>query len=238
VTTRPIVPVAAAVLLRDDGAVLLADRPAGKPYAGHWEFPGGKIEAGESAERALVRELAEELHIEVVESIPWLVFEFDYPHAYVRLHFRRVFEWRGEPAPLEGQRWMFHWIAEPAPQPLLPAALPVLRFLRLPQRLSWPREQAVPAAGEVREILIDGTVWRAAVCNDAAELRALAASGADFALTGALPDAQLADLCSSTPIPVYAPDCEPDCGAQETLERIRRLGAHGLVRGPLGSGNR
>ena len=231
---RSIVPVAAAVLLRADGAVLLADRPTGKPYAGYWEFPGGKIEPGESAEHALARELAEELHIEVVESMPWLVFEFDYPHAYVRLHFRRVYEWRGKPAPLEGQRLIFYRTAEPAPQPLLPAAVPVLSFLRLPERLSWPGEQAMPVAGEVREVRIGGAVWRAAACRDAAELQAAAASGADFALAGAPPDAELADLCRATPIPVYA----PDPGGQDALERVRRLGAHGLVRGPLASRNR
>ena len=124
---------------------------------------------------------------------------------------------------------MFYRTAEPAPHPMLPAALPVLQFLRLPQRLSWPREQTVPALGEVREVRIDGAVWRAAGCRTAPELHAAAASGADFALTGALADAELADLCRATPIPVYA----PDPGGQGALERMRRLGAHGLVRGSL-----
>ncbi len=128
---RPVVEVAVGVLLRADGAVLLADRPAGKPYAGYWEFPGGKIEARESVAAALARELHEELGIDLGPSMPWVVYEHDYPHAYVRLHFRRVFEWRGEPRPHEGQRFGFYDPAH-APQPLLPAAVPALRWLDLP----------------------------------------------------------------------------------------------------------
>jgi 8-oxo-dGTP diphosphatase len=129
--SRPIVQVAVGVLVRADGAVLLADRPAGKPYAGYWEFPGGKIEAGETVEAALARELHEELGIDIGASVPWVVFEHDYPHAYVRLHFRRVFDWRGAPHPHEGQRFDFFLPAD-APQPLLPAAVPALRWLQLP----------------------------------------------------------------------------------------------------------
>ncbi len=128
---RPIVEVAVGVLVRADGTVLLADRPAGKPYAGYWEFPGGKVEPGETIGDALARELREELGIELGPSMPWVVYEHDYPHAYVRLHFRRVFEWRGEPHPHEGQRFDFFLPAQ-APQPLLPAALPALRWLELP----------------------------------------------------------------------------------------------------------
>jgi len=88
-----IVEVAAAVILRADGAFLLAKRPAGKVYAGWWEFPGGKVEAGEPAERALERELHEELGIDVRRAWPWLTRVFTYPHATVRLNFFRVTEW-------------------------------------------------------------------------------------------------------------------------------------------------
>jgi 8-oxo-dGTP diphosphatase len=120
------------VLVRSDGAVLLADRPAGKPYAGHWEFPGGKIEDGESVEQALVRELREELDLRVGRSDPWVVIEHDYPHAYVRLHFRRIFDWAGAPRPIEGQRLQFLVPGATAPAPLLPAAVPALRWIQLP----------------------------------------------------------------------------------------------------------
>ena len=82
--------VAAAVIERPDGTFLLAQRPAGKPYPGYWEFPGGKIEAGESPRAALVRELREELGIEVREATPWITRVYAYTHATVRLHFRRT----------------------------------------------------------------------------------------------------------------------------------------------------
>ena len=91
--------VAAAVLVRPDGAFLLAQRPAGKVYAGYWEFPGGKIEPGEAADAALARELHEELGIDVVTAYPWITREHVYEHGHVRLNFFRVTEWTGEPHP-------------------------------------------------------------------------------------------------------------------------------------------
>ena len=100
-----IVEVAAAVMLRADGSeFLLARRPEGKVYAGYWEFPGGKVEAGETVREALVRELREELGISVTACSPWLTRVFTYPHATVRLNFWRVTAWDGEigiTAPLE-----------------------------------------------------------------------------------------------------------------------------------------
>ena len=86
---QKIVDVAVGVLIREDGRVLLASRPAGKPYAGYWEFPGGKLEEGETVHAALVRELKEELDIALADSFPWFVKEYRYEHAHVRLHFRR-----------------------------------------------------------------------------------------------------------------------------------------------------
>jgi 8-oxo-dGTP diphosphatase len=133
------------VLWRADGAVLLADRPAGKPYAGYWEFPGGKIEPGESVEHALARELNEELGIDIGPALPWVTFEFDYPHAYVRLHFCRVFNWRGEPQGREGQQLRFFRLDQPLPQPRLPAAQPALRWLSLPVRAALVDLDSDPA---------------------------------------------------------------------------------------------
>jgi 8-oxo-dGTP diphosphatase len=129
---RKVTEVAVGVLLRPDDAVLLADRPAGKPYAGYWEFPGGKVEPGETVADALARELHEELGIDIGPALPWVTFEFDYPHAYVRLHFCRVHAWRGTPASREGQRLAFFRLDAPLPTPLLPAAVPALRWLTLP----------------------------------------------------------------------------------------------------------
>lgn len=133
-TLHKIIHVAAAVLIRPDGTFLLAQRPSDKAYAGYWEFPGGKIEAGETALQALYRELDEELGIAVTRAYPWLNRVFTYPHATVHLHFFRVFEWHGEAYGREGQR--LSWQAPDAVHvtPLLPANLPILRALSLPTR--------------------------------------------------------------------------------------------------------
>lgn len=126
------VEVAAAVLQRPDGSFLLAQRPADKIWAGYWEFPGGKVEAGESAHDALVRELREELGIDVMTAYPWLTRVFTYPHATVRLSFFRVTEWCGEMHPHEGQQFSWQHATEVAVHPVLPANAPILRALQLP----------------------------------------------------------------------------------------------------------
>jgi 8-oxo-dGTP diphosphatase len=121
---RP-VDVAVGVLLDGDGRFLLTSRPDGKVYAGHWEFPGGKLEAGETVEQALRRELHEELGITIGAVQPWKTTLHDYAHALVRLHFCKVFEWRGAFEMREGQRMA--WQTLPASvAPLLPGTLPVL----------------------------------------------------------------------------------------------------------------
>ena len=124
--------VAAAVIERPDGTFLLAQRPEGKPYPGYWEFPGGKIEPGESAHAALVRELREELGIEVTHATPWITRIYAYTHATVRLHFFRVTAWEHEPRPLEDQdiKWQRAGATDVAP--MLPANAPVLAALALP----------------------------------------------------------------------------------------------------------
>ncbi|MDH5285714.1 MAG: Nudix family hydrolase [Betaproteobacteria bacterium] len=124
--------VAAAVVLRPDGRVLLAQRPPGKAYAGYWEFPGGKLEPGETPAHALARELDEELGIEVRRSAPWIVQEYVYPHAHVELNFHRVFEWSGEPHGHDGQAFAWQVPGAFDVAPLLPANTIVLRALQLP----------------------------------------------------------------------------------------------------------
>jgi len=130
--TAGIVRVAAAVVLRPGGDVLLAQRPAGKAYAGYWEFPGGKLEPGETPRAALNRELHEELGITVVRASPWLVQRYVYPHAHVELHFFRVFEWQGEPHGHDNQAFAWQTPGRFDVEPLLPANTTVLRSLRLP----------------------------------------------------------------------------------------------------------
>ena len=138
-----VVDVAAAVLIRADGRVLLAQRPAAKVYGGYWEFPGGKLEPDEAPARALARELHEELGVDIEDPTPWLTRAYTYPHATVRLRFFRVRHWRGAPHGREGQA--FSW--EPAEAigvaPMLPANEPVLRALALPD------EYAISNASDV-----------------------------------------------------------------------------------------
>jgi len=144
----PVTLVSAAVLLRpaaDVGAgsqtapteFLLARRPPGKVYAGWWEFPGGKVEAGESFHDALLRELHEELGIAITQATPWLTREFTYPHATVRIRFFRVTAWTGEIHPHEHDAiaWLQSdtaWDAPPAVAPILPANGPIMKGLALP----------------------------------------------------------------------------------------------------------
>ncbi len=124
--------VAVGVVIRRDGAVLLGQRVPGKPYAGWWEFPGGKLETGESVEDALARELHEELGLQVNGSLPWVVRDYVYPHAAVRLHFRRVVDFEGEPRSREGQAFVWRSPRSIEVAPLLPATVPVIAWLRMP----------------------------------------------------------------------------------------------------------
>ena len=124
---RKIVEVAVGVLIRPDGDFLLTSRPPGKVYEGYWEFPGGKLESGETVEQALRRELQEEIGISIGSVEPWNVETVDYPHALVRLNFCKVFDWSGDLHMHEGQT--FSWQRLPVTvQPVLPGTLPVLAW--------------------------------------------------------------------------------------------------------------
>jgi 8-oxo-dGTP diphosphatase len=122
---RSLTEVAVGVLVRADGAFLLTTRPPGKAYAGYWEFPGGKLEPGETVLQALARELYEELGIRIAAAEPWRVEVVDYPHALVRLNFCKVLQWSGALQMREGQA--FSWEQLPvAVFPVLPGTVPVL----------------------------------------------------------------------------------------------------------------
>jgi len=124
---RKHVEVAVGVLLRPDGAFLLTSRPPGKVYEGYWEFPGGKVEPGETVEQALRRELIEEIGVNIGAVHAWRSEVVDYPHALVRLHFCKVFEWDGELHMHEGQA--FAWERLPVQVgPVLPGTVPVLQW--------------------------------------------------------------------------------------------------------------
>lgn len=148
---RPITEVAAGVVLRGDPSspeFLLAQRPVGKVYAGYWEFPGGKVEPGETAHEALVRELHEELGVHVEHAWPWLCREFVYPHARVRLKFFRIRSWHGEIAAIEHSGFSWTKVDDATSvAPILPANIPILRALALPSvyALSNAEENGVEA---------------------------------------------------------------------------------------------
>ena len=133
---RTPVEVAVGVLIERDGAghegrFLLTSRPEGKVYAGYWEFPGGKLEAGESVEDALRRELHEELGITIGHGPdavqPWQQLVMDYPHARVRLHFCKVFAWTGAFEMREAQQMAWQTLPV-AVVPVLPGTIPVLQW--------------------------------------------------------------------------------------------------------------
>jgi 8-oxo-dGTP diphosphatase len=126
--TRKHTEVAVGILIRADGALLLSTRPEGKAYAGYWEFPGGKVEAGETVVQALRRELHEELGVTIADATEWRVTEHDYPHALVRLHWCKVWVWSGDFEMREGQQMA--WQTFPLTvSPVLPGAYPVLDWL-------------------------------------------------------------------------------------------------------------
>jgi 8-oxo-dGTP diphosphatase len=132
---RAVVDVAVGVLMQADGQFLLTSRPEGKVYAGYWEFPGGKLEAGESVEQALRRELQEELGITIGAAQVWKTQMVDYPHALVRLHFCKVWEWQGELQMREAQSHAWQTLPV-AVVPVLPGTVPVLGWLAQERRFS------------------------------------------------------------------------------------------------------
>jgi 8-oxo-dGTP diphosphatase len=132
---RKLIEVAVGVLIRADGAFLLTSRPAGKVYEGYWEFPGGKLEAGETVEQALRRELIEEIGITIGNVQPWKQELVDYPHALVRLNFCKVFDWSGELHMREGQS--FAWQQLPVQvTPVLPGTVPVLEWFAVERQVT------------------------------------------------------------------------------------------------------
>jgi 8-oxo-dGTP diphosphatase len=127
VEERVPVDVAVGVLVDREGRFLLTSRPEGKVYAGYWEFPGGKLEAGETVEQALRRELFEEIGIRIGAVQPWKIEIVDYEHARVRLHFCKVFDWAGEFEMRERQTMAWQDLPVQV-APVLPGTLPVLAW--------------------------------------------------------------------------------------------------------------
>jgi len=250
-----VVRVAAAVILRADGNVLLAQRPPGKPYAGYWEFPGGKLEPGETAAHALARELREELGIDVVRAAPWLVQEFVYPHAHVELNFFRVLEFRGTPTSHDGQAFAWQDPHAIDVAPLLPANTRVLAALALPlvYGITCAADIGVPAllaraeravnAGlrliQVREPELDAAV-RDALVRDV--VRLARPFGARILLNGAADDARRLGCAGVhwTSRALAAASTRPDdllvaasCHTRDELTHAARIGVDFAVVGPV-----
>lgn len=251
--------VAAAVIERraEDGAVefLLGQRAPGTFYPGYWEFPGGKVEAGETAHAALVRELGEELGIAAVRADPWLRREHVYEHAHVRLNFFRVREWRGELHDHVHSALAWQRAGMPTVSPMLPANAPVLAALALPAfyAISHAGELGVDAQldaltralergtrlVQLREPALDAR-RRAAFVHAAVErchqhgARVLVGSDAGLAVAAGadgvhLPARTVAALAQRPDFPLVAASCHD---AAE-LDLAARLGCDFAVLGPV-----
>ena len=129
---RPLILVAAVVLVDADGRVLLARRPEGKSMAGLWEFPGGKIDHGETPEAALIRELAEELGIDVAASClaPFTFASHTYPDFHLLMPLYLCRRWSGIPVAREGQRLAWVRPGRLADYQMPPADKPLVAMLR------------------------------------------------------------------------------------------------------------
>jgi 8-oxo-dGTP diphosphatase len=247
--------VVAAVLQQADGRFLLAQRPAGKVYAGYWEFPGGKVEDGETPAAALSRELHEELGIDVISAYPWLIREFDYPHAAVRLHFFRVRAWRGELQSREAQAFSWQRLEGINVAPLLPANGPILQALGIPETygITGFAAEEYPQALEriesalqlgLRLIQVRGKDWPAELfVRYARDIVARAhACGARVLINA---DTTLAHRSGADGVHLTArqlrdhrqrPDCAlvgASCHNAEELRRAEALGADFAVLGPV-----
>lgn len=176
--TRPLIRVVAGIILNEHGDYLLSSRPEGKPYAGYWEFAGGKVEAGETEFQALQREFEEELGIRIRRAVPWLTKIHSYEHARVHLRFMRVEAdwWTGELQAREGQAWSWQKAGDFTVSPMLPANGPLLKALSVPRSFTGRPDtglegenasgayRVVPfglAEPQHKHILIDEAVLRA-----------------------------------------------------------------------------
>ena len=208
------------VLLDDAGRALIAQRTAGKPHAGAWEFPGGKLEAGEDRLAGLARELREELGIAIKSPRPLIRIEHTYPVGRVLLDVWVIRYFAGNLSGLDGQT--LHWCPRPQLMEfgLLPADRPIVAALALPERLivTVTDEYVVDSAGS--GLHQKSNRLRGTVCRTVAEAREATRKGADFiVLREPLRASQLSELCSEIAIPVYSAGVE--------LEDAWRLGATG-----------
>ena len=212
--------VVAAAITDAQGRVLIAERPAGKHLSGRWEFPGGKLEAGEERRAGLARELREELGLVLAGTPrPLIRLEHTYPEKHVHLDIWVVHHYRGEARGLEGQA--LRWVSQKELErvDLLPADGPIVAALRLPETLV-ERETAAYAIGDSAEPDGRGRL-RGVRCTGLADALAASDAGADFlVLARELPHGELRSLCEMIPQPVYTPGI--------ALQEAWELGASGV----------
>lgn len=146
---KKIVHVSAAVITRPDGSFLVGQRAADTFYPGYWEFPGGKVEPGETPRDALIRELHEELDMQVDEAWPWLTREHVYEHAHVSLHFFEVPAWHGEIHDRVHAALAWQQADAMTVEPMLPANGPILKALRLPRTMGITQAAEVGVASQL-----------------------------------------------------------------------------------------
>lgn len=253
---KKLVHVAAAVITRPDGSFLLGQRAPGTFYPGYWEFPGGKVEAGETPRQALVRELDEELGIQVTNLFPWITRRHIYEHAHVCLHFFKVTAWRGELR--DHVHSALSWQVDAAQltvAPMLPANGPVMSALALPdfyaitqaseigveeqlERLDEALQQGLGLI-QVREPGLPGDARLAfaqAVVERAKAYGARVLVNGDGALTAAagadgvhLPARQLMQLSQRPVFPLVGASCHE----RNELEKAAALGLDFAVLGPV-----
>ncbi len=196
--------VVAGVLKNERGRVLLAERPAGRHLAGSWEFPGGKLEGGETRLAALERELDEEIGISVDAARPLICVRYRYPDREILLDVWVVTRYRGAPVGLDGQRLRWCDLAALAAEAILPADRPAVTALRLPERLTALETPiyriGAPIAGPRDRRPLYGVL-----CDGLEDARAALGAGADFvALRPVLSADALSALCASINLPVFA----------------------------------
>lgn len=212
---RPVVEVALGVLIdRVRGVYLMGSRPDGKPYAGYWEFPGGKVEPGERVTEALKREFVEELGLNLLDMTPWFVLEHSYEHAYVRLHYYRVWSWEGEPVSREKQSFDWFNLGSYDPTvPMLPMNALVVKRMTVPEVLL---EVANPESATIPEEVLH-RAQGFLMTKDRAK---------DVFYAGAL--RRLAQQCGKT---LYTPDAVVDSSDKASSDGLQEA-LFGWVRNP------
>jgi mutator protein MutT len=217
-----VIHVMVGVLIDDADRVLIAQRVAGKPHAGAWEFPGGKLEQGEERLGGLARELREELGISIGLPRPLIRVSHEYPNGRVLLDVWTIRRFSGEPRGLDGQllRWCPRRDLKDAN--LLPADRPIVAVLTLPEVLieQGTDAYAIESLGSAAKTRTSDRL-AGVLCATAADAEFAAAGGADFlVMNAAMPAPDLTALCASIAVPIFAADIN--------LETAWTLGASGV----------